>query len=357
MWAEGHEIARRIRAWDAGETPGPYTLELYPTLRCNMNCVFCDTRYRDGSRPDTLKPADLEAIVHDAAAMDVRRIMLLGGGEPLLAPGADAALMRRIKDAGIEGILSTNALLLGPEMAETLVDVGWDEVQVSLDAAHPRVNDYLRGTPDALHKVARNLCRVGGLRRTRGDGLPRLLIHSVITNKNYRDLDRLVAFAASVGAWRINVDALIAYRAEQQALLLSDEQRAELPEHVHRAMAVAEERGIEHNLAHLADPRATERGHMELPSDGPDDVPHAPCLNPWYYAVVDAEGNISTCCVIVGTGHDVRTRGFKATWEAGLYMEELRQQMRTKKPPRRCRECSMAMISRNDEIRKILADA
>jgi MoaA/NifB/PqqE/SkfB family radical SAM enzyme len=357
MWAEGHEIARRIRAWDAGETPGPYTLELYPTLRCNMNCVFCDTRYRDGQRPDALQPADLEAIVDDAAAMDVRRIMLLGGGEPLLAPGADAALMRRIKDSGIEGILSTNALLLGAEMAETLVEVGWDEVQVSLDAADPRVNDYLRGTPGALDRVARNLCRLSGLRRTAGGGRPRLLIHSVITSKNFRDLDRLVAFAASLGAWRINVDALIAYRAEQQALLLSDDERAELPEHVHRALAVATERGIEHNLEHLADPRATERGQMELPCDGPEDAHHAPCLNPWYYAVVDADGNISTCCVIVGTGHDVREKGFKATWEQGLYMSGLRDQMRHKKTPRRCRECSMAMISRNDEVRKILAGA
>ena len=356
MWEEGLEIARRIKAWESGETPGPYTLELYPTLRCNMRCVFCDTRYRDESRPDTLQPQDLESIIDDAAALDVRRVMLLGGGEPLLAKGATASLMRRIKDAGMEGVVSTNGLLIDEQMARTLVETGWDEVQISLDAADPKVNDYLRGTPGALSRVSRNLCRLTGLRRGAGTDLPRLLIHSVITTKNFRALDRLVALASALGAYRINVDALIAYRAEQHALLLTDEERADLPLHVERAIEVADECGIDHNLGHLADPRATERGQMELPCTGPDDVSHASCLNPWYYAVVDADGNLSTCCVIVATGEDVRELGFKESWLRGAFFEQLRDKMTTKRPPKRCRECSMAMISRNDELRNYLAD-
>jgi len=264
--------------------------------------------------------------------------------------------MRRIKDAGMEGVVSTNGLLIDETMARTLVETGWDEVQISMDAADPQVNDYLRGTPGALAKVSRNLCRLAGLRRAAGTDQPRLLIHSVITAKNFRALDRLVAHASALGAYRINVDALIAYRAEQQALLLTDDERAELPSHVHRAIEVADQTGIDHNLAHLADPRATERGQMELPSTGPDDVPHASCLNPWYYAVVDADGNVSTCCVIVATGEDVRKRGFKESWLNGAYFGQLRERMTSKRPPRRCRECSMAMISRNDELRHYLAD-
>ncbi len=29
---EGQAIAARVRRWDAGEMPGPYTMELYPTM-------------------------------------------------------------------------------------------------------------------------------------------------------------------------------------------------------------------------------------------------------------------------------------------------------------------------------------
>ena len=47
---EGQAIAARIRRWDAGETRGPYTMELYPTMTCNIDCVFCDTTYRKGEQ-------------------------------------------------------------------------------------------------------------------------------------------------------------------------------------------------------------------------------------------------------------------------------------------------------------------
>ena len=355
MWHEGLEIARRLGDWETGTARGPYSLEIYPTLRCNMRCVFCDTRYRDEHQPDSLSAADLERIVDEAAAMDVRRVSLLGGGEPLLARSTTAALMRRIKAAGMEGVLTTNGWLLDQELAETLVEIGWDEVQISLDAADPGTNDELRGTPGALHRVARNVCRLTARRRFRDADVPRVLLHSVLTRHNAAELDRLVALASALGAYRINVDALIAYRPEQRALLLDDAGRAALPGHVARAVEVAERLGVEQDLERLLGGPATERGEMELPVSGSDDIAHAPCLNPWYYMVVDASGSVSPCCVITATGEDVRERGLRAAWEKGRVLATLRRRMLAKDVPNRCRECSMAMISRNDEIRRLLA--
>ncbi len=354
MWEEGLEIARRIRAWERGERPGPYTLELYPTLRCNMGCVYCDTRYRDPSRRDDLSPADLADLVDDAAAMDVRRVLLLGGGEPLVSREATVPLFRRIKDAGMEGVLATNGSLLDEGIRRELVDVGWDEVQVSIDAADPRINDYLRGTPGALHRVARNVCGLRGLRRAAGRRAPRLLIHAVVTTKNVRGLPALVDMAGALGAYRLDVDLLIAYRPEQRALLLGDEDLRRLPELARRAAAAARRWDLQHNLDSLGDPRTASRGAMTLPRDGPRTVRHAPCLNPWYYLVVDASGCASPCCVITATGEDVRRRGLRWTWERGPLLAGMREQMLRKRVPDRCAECSMAMISRNDEIRRLL---
>ena len=356
VWREGAEIANRIRAWERGETPGPYTLELYPTLRCNMRCVFCDTRYRDPRRHDELSPADLQTIVEQAAEMDVRRVMLLGGGEPLLAR-ATAPLLSSIKDAGMEGVLSTNGLLLDDSMATTLVTLGWDEVQLSVDSAEPRVNDYLRGTPGGLARVSRHICQLSGHRRLSGGGLPRVLIHAVLTCKNVRGLTRLVELTAALGAYRLNVDILIAYRPEQRALQLTDTDLDLLPELAAQAIAAAEQLGIETNIEQLTDPRSTQRGEMTLPDDGPRTVRHAPCLNPWYYLVVDAAGSASPCCVITATGEDVRGPGLRETWENGPLFTKLRTSMIHKQPPGRCRECSLSMISRNDELRKLIDEA
>lgn len=356
MWDEGLEIARRLRDWEAGKAPGPYTLELYPTLRCNMRCVYCDTRFRNEQRPDTLSPRDLERIVDEAAALGVRRIMLLGGGEPLLAGSTTESLMRRIKAAGMEGVLTTNGWLLDAALAETLVEVGWDEVQVSLDAADPDTNDTLRGTPGALARVTANLRRLAVLRHLAGAKSPRILLHTVLTRRNVDQLERLVALAGSLGAYRINVDALIAYRPEQRELLLTDEQRQQLPSRVAAARRIARDLGIEHSLEQLVERRTTERGQMELPLGGPATIAHAPCLNPWYYMVVDADGCVSPCCVITGTGEDVRVRGLRASWEKGPVLDGLRGRLLRKQVPDRCRECSVAMISRNEELRPMMVD-
>jgi len=355
VWHEGLEIARRLDDWQAGQPRGPYTLELYPTLRCNMGCVYCDTQHRDERRPDTLSPADLERIVDEAAELDVRRIMLLGGGEPLLASATTGSLMRRIKAAGMEGVLTTNGWLLGGAMADTLVEVGWDEVQISLDAADPATNDGLRGTPGALRRVTGNVRHLAVLRHLAGAPTPRILVHSVLTRRNVDQLDRLVALAGALGAYRINVDALIAYRPEQRELLLTDDQRAALPDRVAVAARIARDLGIEHSLDQLVERRTTERGQMELPLGGPATIEHAPCLNPWYYMVVDADGCVSPCCVITGTREDVRERGLRESWERGPVLAGLRRRMLAKRVPERCRECSVAMISRNEELRRIMA--
>ncbi len=356
MWREGAEIADRIRAWERGETPGPYTLELYPTLRCNMRCVFCDTRYRDPRRTDDLTPADLLRVVEQAAEMDVRRVMLLGGGEPLLAE-ATVPLLASIKGAGMEGVLSTNGLLLNDRTAAELVALEWDEVQLSMDAADPRVNDYLRGTPGGLARVSRNVCQLSGHRRVSGGGLPRVLIHAVLTCKNVRGLVRLVEMTAALGAYRLNVDILIAYRPEQRALALTDGDLDRLPQLAGEALETARQLGIETNIDQLTDPRSTQRGQMTLPDQGPRTLRHAPCLNPWYYMVVDAAGSASPCCVITATGEDVRGPGLRETWERGPLFSELRASMIDKQPPGRCRECSLSMISRNDELRRLIEGA
>ena len=48
------EIAERLLDWQRGVPRGPYTLELYPTLRCNLDCAFCDTTYRKKRAADEL---------------------------------------------------------------------------------------------------------------------------------------------------------------------------------------------------------------------------------------------------------------------------------------------------------------
>ena len=356
---EGQVIAGRIRRFDEGEIRGPYTMELYPTMTCNIDCVFCDTTYRKGKQSGELSADEYWRILDDATEMGVQRVFILGGGEPLVRKDVTPELMRRIKDRGIEGHIATNGTLFDDALIDQVIDTRWDEIHFSLDAPDPTVADYLRGRNGVFEKVAKTMCRIHGRKHFR-HGLgprdaPRMLLHAVVTNKNHKMFADMVRFAHAVGAFRVNFDYIIAYRPEQHALKVDEDEKAELLESVREAIPVAEELGIDTTLEHFLQPATLDRGSMEFSQAGARDAANAPCLNPWYYLVVHPDGKTSPCCVIPGVGDDVRG-GLKGVWDggAGTFFGDLRADMVDKRMTDLCRNCTISIISRNDYIREYL---
>ena len=328
-------------------------MELYPTMTCNIDCVFCDTTYRKGKQSGELTPDQYWQILEDARDLGVRRVFILGGGEPLVRKDVTPELMRRIKAYGMEGHIATNGTLFDEALIDQVIDSGWDELHFSLDAPDPAVNDYLRGRKGVFEKVAQTMCRIHGKKHARGLGVhdaPRMLVHAVVTNKNYWMFADMVRFAHATGAFRVNFDYIIAYRPEQHALTLSDAEKAEIPALAREGMKVAEERGVITTLEQFLHAETMERGAMTFPQDGPPDAEHAPCLNPWYYLVIQPGGAVSPCCVITGQGESAAD-GLSKVWKEGEYFSSLRDSMKKKEMTDLCRNCSMSIISRNDYIR------
>ena len=356
--SEGQAIAGRIRRWDSGETRGPYTMELYPTMTCNIDCVFCDTTYRKGKQTGELTADQYWKLLDEARDLGVKRVFILGGGEPLVRKDVTPELMRRIKAYGLEGHIATNGTLFDEALIDQVIESGWDELHFSLDAPDPAVNDYLRGRAGVFETVAKTMCRIHGKKHSKGLGVhdaPRMLIHAVVTNKNYWMFSEMVKFAHAVGVFRVNFDYIIAYRPEQHALTLTDEEKAEVPAHARAGIADAERLDIITTLPQFLLPETMERGHMTFPQEGAPDAEHAPCLNPWYYLVVHPEGKTSPCCVIPGIGDDVRG-GLKGVWDgqAGTFFGDLRTNMINKEMTDLCRNCTYSIISRNDYIREYI---
>jgi len=358
---EGQAIAARVRRWDAGDMPGPYTMELYPTMTCNIDCVFCDTTYRKGKQSGELSAEDYWKLLDEAAGLGVQRVFILGGGEPMVRRDVTPELMRRIKSLGMEGHIATNGTLFDDAMIDQVIDTGWDELHFSLDAPDRTVNDYLRGSKGTFDKVSEVMSRIHSRKHFRqGRGVldaPKMLVHAVVTNKNYRMFSDMVRFAHAVGCYRVNFDYIIAYRPEQHALKLNDSERAEVPDLAREAMALADTLGMETTLDHFLHAETMDRGEMVFPQEGARDVAHAPCLNPWYYLVVQPDGSTSPCCVITGTGNNVK-EGLPKVWQGGegSYFGDLRSNMEAKVMTDLCRNCSQSIIARNDYIREYLRD-
>ncbi len=347
------EIAERILDWYQGRARGPYTLELYPTLRCNLDCAFCDTTYRSARGRDELPPARYRRLVAEAAELEVERCYILGGGEPMVARGVVHDLMRDLKSHGVYGILGTNGTLFTDGTLREMVAIGWEEIHVSLDGATPEVHDRLRGRAGVFRKVTTAMERLNRHKRAVGRALPRMVLHTVVTRVNYHQLGDIVKLAARHQCYRVNFDALIAYRPEQHALLLTPADRARLPGIAREALALAGRLGLETTLDQFLETRTLTRGRMMFPAVRRHDILHAACLNPWHHLVVQHNGRVGPCCVIAPDdgADDIRDRTLGDVWARGRTFHGLRKAMVSGEMHPHCRNCSMAIISQNEAIR------
>lgn len=349
-------LAARVVAHEAGEPVGPWTLEVYPTLRCNLDCAFCDTTDRHRPAVDELPPERWLRIVDEAAALGARRIMVLGGGEPLVSR-ATPLILRHAKARGLAGMLTTNGTRLDADTRALLVDTGWDEVHLSIDGATAATHDRLRGQRGAFVRTVRAVCQLRRLRDARGAAFPRLALHTVLTRANVDELADLVRLAHALGADRLEVDALVAYRPEQVALRPGEAQLAALPDRVHAAEAVAAALGVRTTLTHLLRPGALERGRRP-PAAGPGPgLAAAPCLKAWHHLVVAADGRTSPCCVLAGEGESLREGDLATLWRASPSLAAIRAGMRAGRPTGRCAECSENILAHERNIRARLPGA
>ncbi|MCB9762208.1 MAG: radical SAM protein [Alphaproteobacteria bacterium] len=363
--AEPDVIAARVRRWDEAGPQGPMTLELYPTLRCNLDCAFCDTTERHQPPVNELPLSRHLEILDEAAAMGVRRVFILGGGEPLAAKAVTPAVMRRVKQLGMEGVLTTNGTIFPPPLMRQVLDDAWDEIHFSVDGPTPEIHDALRGVAGAFRRTVTHICQLKVARDQRGLAHPRIALHFVLTNRNHRTLAAMVRLAHALGAFRVDFDSLIAYRPEQRALALSPAQAAEVPDIARSALRVADELGIVTTLERFLEPAGLERGRLDVrvhdpappqPDDGPltAALRSAPCLKAWHYLVVQADGRTSPCCVLAGAGESVAERPLQEVWREGAFLQRVRAGMAAGEPLPRCRECSPNILAHERVIRSHL---
>ena len=346
-------IAERIHRRDAQGVRGPWTLELYPTLLCNLSCGFCDTTIRAHKDPAELPAKRQLELVDEAADMGAQRVMILGGGEPLLASHTPE-LLRRVKARGMRGMLTTNGTLLTGATRSLLVEIGWDEVHISVDGAVPATHDRLRGRPGAFRKTVAAICRLRALRDASGGEFPRLTLHMVLTRFNVDELSGMVRLAAAVGADSVELDALVAYRPEQAEFELTDAEKSRLPRRLAEGVQLAVELRVRTNYARFSPSSATARG-AQLPEAGTGEgFRRAPCLKPWHHLTVTADGRISPCCVLAGEGESVASTSLTDLWESSSYLGRLRAGMLAGKPFGRCAECSENLLVHERNIRAAL---
>jgi MoaA/NifB/PqqE/SkfB family radical SAM enzyme len=312
-------------------------------LRCNLSCSFCDTTERHQPARGELPTARWLELIEEAAEMGAKRLMVLGGGEPMISLST-MPLLRRAKSLGLEGMLTTNGTLMPRPVLAELVEIGWDEVHFSVDGAEPDTHDRLRGRSGAFRKTVSAACR---LRQLRGDRrAPRIALHTVLTRENWREIGSILKLASSLGAFRVDVDALVAYRPEQQELALNESDKEAFQQQLPGWIALAESLSLPTTLPNFLGGRALERGVTAPTVPTGAGLAAAPCLKAWHHLTIQADGRLSPCCVLAGEGESLAEGSLAAHWRSSPMLEGVRAGMRRGKLTGRCAECSENILVR-----------
>lgn len=211
---------------------GPFFAFMELTRRCNMQCLGCPTHSPRVKRPpaDDLGVPDIsyplaEKYLADLQAMGTRSLIFGGRGEPFLHPRL-FDLVAQAKQAGFHLNLVTNGTLLDEKRIDAIMACPPDELRVSLWASTPEeyAINYPGNNPENLRRVKEGLRRLGEKKAQRGQKLPEVVLHRVITKHNCHTLETLIDLARETGVNRLSFSPLRSLRGQLTEVTLSPEE-------------------------------------------------------------------------------------------------------------------------------------
>ena len=168
----------------------PKIIQLHLTNRCNVNCYFCGSRlYYSRSSPELPDSLFLRWAA-EAVEGGANRVILAGGGEPLLRQGLVMDIISEVKgrEGGedVVGEIITNGTLINDETARKLVELEWNVVEVSMNAGNADLDERIRRVPGAFDRVIQGLERITTYKKTFRSALPKISFVVVITPQEFR---------------------------------------------------------------------------------------------------------------------------------------------------------------------------
>ena len=173
---------------------------LWVTNQCNLQCKMCDQWKVEGSNSQELTTKEWHTVIDSAAKMNTLSISITGG-EPLLRPDI-FQIIGRINKNKISCHLCTNGSLLDNKIVEKLKESPPHSISISLDSNEAEIHNEIRGK-DCFNRV------VNGIQLLKKHA-PKIKIgiNFLVNKKNFKNMDKMVLFAESLGVDRLNVQMI-----------------------------------------------------------------------------------------------------------------------------------------------------
>jgi len=372
------EKIRRLAKWANGKPQPPIRIDLEPTFGCNLKCKFCWQRdpYRIGQTNYTraLKEERLIQLVHEAAELDVVEWQIAGGWEPMIKPQMAMKLMKLIKHYGMFGCLTTNGTLFTEAMVKELVEIGWDQILFSLEGDNAKTHDNLTGIKGSFDKAVQAMEWFRDWKKKLKKKSPRFSFHTVITNKNYKQLTGLVNLGRKLEVEGIGFESLNIWSNECEKIKLSKKDTKEFIEHVRKAVKLARKYNLPTTLEKFLDERLIDKEKMDLvihsdveeiknkvnkgkkevdkvnnlnkkSKNYKDEFMTTSCYEPFTSLEIRASGHVVECrlCDFQDYAPRLQNKTLKEIWY-GPYFTKMRNKMLKGNLPRYCKTCAAGIV-------------
>lgn len=246
----GLEFKEYRNKWDAAtelrEIPEtPLYIILETNSYCNMKCKMCTRNFFSTEKKINISEEIVDRIVQQCKQYKVPSVFIGAAAECLINPDIKEILRKMKSINNLDCFLITNGYNLDEDMANFLIDIQFERVYVSLDAAREETYRKIRGCD--LKRVEDNVNRLLQCREERGSVLPLVRVSFVMQEENQEEQEEFF------DKWKDKVDII--------------------------------------DYQYLIDYKDLDK------LDEPDKLPETDfqCVNPFRMLVIDYEGNIFPC--------------------------------------------------------------
>ena len=344
----------RILKWSHREKSGPYSMDIIPTNVCNLKCRMCGACYKNRVELSNKK---LVSTIFDAYTLGTKVMTITGGGEPFFYTQGIIEIMKTIKSLKIEGHITTNGTLLTPKDVQKIVEIDWDEITFSLDSAYPQMHDYIRGVKGTFKKCVNSIQLFRYWKKKLRKNKPLLKINTVITNKNYNNLENIVRLANNLSCDEISFQTLIITDNKMKKLELKKYEIVKFQKLIQNVELKSKKLNIRTNLHDfILNPiiEKPEQLYQFLLSKRKiytkNNLLLAPCFEPWTSVVIHSDGRVGPCPNITEIStENINCSTLNQIWY-GASFNKIRKNILKRKLFMYCKNCCLPKILENLNI-------
>ncbi len=274
------------------------SMELELSRACNLRCIYC---YAESGKAleNELTLSEIKDAVDQAMDLGARRIIVLGGGEPVAHPDI-ITILQYIYKKGAAIDMFSNATLITQELAQAFRSLDVNLV-IKMNSMRRDVQDYLAGRPGTFDKIRH------GLDCLQKAGYPAadldLGVQTIICRQNFEELPEMWTWIRQQG--------MIPYF---ETITLQGRAR----KHSDLQVSPQEVYDLFHELS------ALDRKHFNMEWDPHPPVAGLTCNRHLYTCTLTVHGNIYPCPGVDIAVGNIRNKRLYDILNQSIVIKELR---------------------------------